>query len=113
MAELTVQTISESGLNPSYSAAAAGGDTFQNNSRARRFVHVKNGGASSIDVTVAPEQASLNIDGYGQMTKSSISVAVPAGEDRMIGPFPAIAFGINPDIQYSDVTSVTVAALGI
>jgi len=111
MATLTIQKISELGLNPAYSAADVVGDTFQNNSNGNRFVHVKNGGASSITVTVSPAVASISLAGYGVLSKPAVEVAIPASAERMIGPFPFSAFGANPDLQYSAVTSVTIAAL--
>lgn len=112
MATLTVQRIVESGLNATYSAAAALGDTFVNDSSERIFLHVKNGDASSKTITIAPEVSSKSVAGFGTMTKATISVAIAAGQDRFIGPFPRGAFG-NPDIQYSAVTSVTVAVIRV
>lgn len=112
MATLTLQKIIEDGLAPAYAAADALGDTFQNDSSGRRFVHIKNNSAASVTVSAAPARSTTEVQGFGEVTKGTISVAIPAGADRMIGPFPHIAFK-NPDIQYSDVTSVVVAALHI
>lgn len=89
MATLTIQSIVESGLNATCSAAGASGDTFANDTTNRIFIHVKNGGASSKTVTIAPETASKDVAGFGTMTKATINVVIPAGEDRFIGPFPA------------------------
>jgi hypothetical protein len=108
MANLNVQKIELSGLNPSYVAAAAGGDEFVNSGRA--FIHVKNGGASSIDVTVDSQTPCSQ--GYDH----DAVVAVPASEERMIGPFPKDRFNDASEkvqITYSDVTSVTVAAIEV
>lgn len=113
MATLSVQSVVEAGLNATYSSAAAGGDTFANTNDNRIIIHVKNGDASSKTVTIAPEVASRSVSGFGTMTKATISVAIPAGEDRFIGPFPFTAFGVNPDIQYSAETSVTLAVLRV
>lgn len=113
MATLTVQNVVEAGLNATYSAAAALGDTFANTADNRIIIHVKNGDASSKTVTVVPDVASRSVSGFGTMTKATISVAIPAGEDRFIGPFPFTAFSVNPDIQYSAVTSVTIAVLRV
>ena len=106
MADLSVQTISLSGLNPTYGAAAAGGDAFVNSGR--EYLHVKNGGGASIDVTV-DSQAQCN-QGYDH----NAVVAVPASGERLIGPFPKARFNdANEKVQiaYSAVTSVTVAAV--
>jgi hypothetical protein len=113
MATLSVQSIVEAGLNATYANAAVDGDTFANNQDLDIFIHVKNGDASSKTVTIAPEIASKSVPGFGTMTKATISVAIPAGENRFIGPFHFNAFGINPDIQYSAVTSVTIAVLRV
>lgn len=111
MATLTVQQIAEAGLSANYSAAAAGGDTFQNASNDRIFLHVKNGDTVSHTVTIAATPSSYNIPGLGRLTKNDISVAVGASGDRFIGPISLSAFGANPDIQYDAVTGVTLAVI--
>ena len=106
MADLTVQAISLSGLNPTFAAAAAGGDAFLNSGR--EYLHVKNGGASEVTITVN-SQAACN-QGYDH---NSV-VAVPAAGERLIGPFPKARFNDAAEkvqVAYSDVTSVTVAAV--
>lgn len=113
MATLSVENVTESGLDATYNSAAAGGDDFQNDSSERIFLHVKNGDASSHTVTVTAEDSSLEVPGYGTVSKSNVSVDVPASEDRFIGPFPRFAFGNTPAITYDAVTSVTVAVLKV
>lgn len=113
MATLTIQNISEGGLDATYSAASALGDTFQNDSAGRSFIHVKNDSAALMTVTVAPETATKDVPGFGEMNKATISVEIAASGDQFIGPFPIAAFGANPDVQYSDETSVTLAALRV
>lgn len=113
MPELTVQEVDEDGLNASYVAANAGGDYFAN-PVGDRFIHVKNAGGGSINVTVTAQDTDADISGFGTLTKASQVIAVPAGEDRFVGPFPLRAFNdANGDVQltYSGVTSVTIAAL--
>lgn len=107
MAALTVQNVARSGLAPSYSAAAGGGDTFTNDGAV--LLHVKNGGGSSINVTVASTAPA----GVG-LAAANVVVAVPNAGERMIGPFPAAAFcdaNGSVAVAYSAVTSVTVAAV--
>lgn len=113
MATLSVQDITESGLDATYNAAGAGGDDFQNDSSNRIFLHVKNDDASSHTVTVTAEESTLVVPGYGEVSKSDVAVSVPASEDRFIGPFPRFAFGNQPAITYDDVTSVSVAVLKV
>lgn len=105
--ELTVQTVTRAGLKPSYDSAAAGGDSFPRRS-GDTVLHVKNGDASQHTVTIVsqaspgPGEASANED-----------VAIPAGEERFIGPFPEAFEDADGLVQitYDAVTSVTVAAI--
>lgn len=106
MAQLNVQGTGLTGLAPTYQAADAVGDSFANNGRT--FIHVKNGGAASITVTVDSQQS------CSQGFDHDVAVAVPAGAERMIGPFNQARFNDangNVLVFYSAVTSVTVAAI--
>lgn len=107
MATLTTQTITRAGVDPSLTAAAGGGDSFTPGDDV--FLHVNNGGGSSITVTVAGQGTILP-----NMDVPDVVVSVGAGTDRFIGPFPFTYFA-DPtdglcDVTYSGVTSVTVAA---
>lgn len=108
MGEYTVQTIDKDGLNPTY-AAVSSSDTFNNPTDQRRLLHVKNGGGGSINVTIVAQDTSINVPGAGVQTISNIVTAVPAGEDRMFGPFPEAYVDSAGDVtvQYSGTTSVT------
>lgn len=109
MAVLTVQKILQTGLKPIFQAADAAGDQVPVGSN--RFLHVKNGGAAEITVTLKSQKA------CNQGTVHDILVSLPAGEDRLIG------FERDPDrfanssgraeFTYSNVTSVTVAAVEV
>lgn len=108
MAILTVQEIVRTGLNPTYSAAEAGGDKVPNADN-MAFVHVKNGDASAHTVT-----ATSTATASPGLAPSDLVVSVPASEERMIGPFPTSSFN-NPqnqvDLTYDAVTNVTIAAI--
>lgn len=108
MADLIAQEIDLDGLAAAYSAASVGGDTLTPNIDV--FLHVKNGGGSSINVTVVTP----NLAAGGLAIADSVT-AIPAASDRFIGPFPAKHFARSSDgkadITYSAVTSVTVAVL--
>jgi hypothetical protein len=105
MAVLVVQSTSLTGLAPAFVAAGAGGDTFANDGAT--LLHVKNGGGGSIDVTVdSTQQCSHGFD-------HNVVVAVPAGGERVIGPFPTRRFGETASVSYSGVTTVTVAAVRV
>lgn len=108
MALLTTQSVDRSGLQPAFGAAAAGGDSFAPGDLV--FLHVKNGGASAMTVTiVTPKEA------FEGAAIDDTAVSVPASDERMIGPFPRRHYA-DPtdglaDITYSAVTSVTIAVI--
>lgn len=112
MAALTKQNIDPSGLEPSYSAVNSQ-DTVNVSTGQRVFLHVKNGGGGSINVTINAVKTTATVAGVGAVTISDEVVAVPAGEERMIGPFTEAYMDTDGDvtIDYSGTTSVTAAAL--
>lgn len=106
MADLTVQQLALAGVTPTFGAAAAGGDTFTNSGRT--FLVVKNGGASSVDVTAN------SVTPCNQGFDHDQAIAVAAGAEKWIGPFPKTRFNDatgKVGVTYSGVTSVTVAAV--
>ncbi|MBN1430447.1 MAG: hypothetical protein JXB07_18905 [Anaerolineae bacterium] len=108
MATLTVQAISRSGLNPSFQAAAGGGDQFANAGNV--FHVVKNGDAGPHVVTYVTQKTE---DGLAVTDRT---VTVPAGEERWTGPFPKETYNDatgNSQVTYDGVTSVTVAAVSL
>lgn len=111
MATLATQKISRAGLTPSFAAATVSGDKFTPSSTT--YLHVKNGGGSSITVTV---DATETID--GDLALTDVAVAVGAGAEAKIGPFQPQAFldtsgdGLA-SISYSGVTSVTIGAFEV
>lgn len=104
MATLTVQTITTAGLEPTYVAAAAGGDQAANDGRVLLAVKT---GATAITVTIDSPVA------CSQSAYHDAVVSVGANKTMYFGPFPPARW--NSDgyvvITYSAVTSVTVAAL--
>lgn len=110
MATLSVQAIQLSGTAVSYSAAAGGGDEFPNDGATK--LHVKNGSGSSITVTIdSPNTCNF---GLSANAAHDLTVTVPAGTDKFIGPFTADRFNDangHVTFTYSAVTSVTVAAV--
>lgn len=108
MATLTVQQMIDDGLEPTYAAADVAGDEFTWSSKA--FLHVKNGDANPHTVTVASQYTNL---GPGLQTLD-LAVAIPANEERMIGPLAESAFKDSTglvQVTYDAVTSATVAAI--
>lgn len=109
MATLTTQTITRAGLNATYAAASGGGDKIKPGDAV--FLHIKNGDSGSHTVTIATPGT---VEGQAI---ADLAVAVPAGENRMIGPLSAALFRNPSDglvgVTYDAVTSVTVAAIRI
>lgn len=105
MGVLNVQSITQAGVSPTFSAAGAAGDSFANTEKT--YFHVKNGGGSSITVTV-DSVAKCN-HGFDH----DLAITVPPSGEKIIGPFPAARFNDDTskvNVTYSAVTSVTVAA---
>ena len=109
MATLALQKITTGSNNPSYVAAAAGGDEFP--FLPNVFFGVKNGDASPHTVTIAANTTSLKTGvSAGTLTISDIVVSVPAGGERIIGVPAAYAASGVVSVTYDAVTSMTVAA---
>jgi hypothetical protein len=111
MATLTKQTISLTGTQPTYAAAAGGGDKVAPGPSV--FLHVKNTGGSACTVTI-DDPTSLSPSGATTFNPD-LAVTVPATTgDRFIGPiterFLNPADGLAA-ITYNQVAGVTVAAL--
>lgn len=112
MGALTVQDIVAAGVTPSYASANGGGDTVADDGKENIFIHVKNGGGGSINVTATAQITTRPTKGFSNPTESDMVVAVGAGAEGMIGPFPAsfINTSGNVALTYSGVTSVTIGA---
>lgn len=107
MAILSVSQPGAAGTNPSFAAASAGGDSFQNSGAGERL-RVRNTDASSHTVTVVAQAAA----GCPAGLTHNIAVAVPAGQERTIRGFDPARFNdVNNRVQltYDAVTGVTVA----
>lgn len=104
MATLTIKEIVLGGVQPdqaNYPSAAAGGDDCDNPGTV--FLHVVNGDASPHDV-----QVDAKVTKFGNDIDPD-PVNVPAGEERLLGPFPKEDFGSTLSWTYpSGVTGVTV-----
>jgi hypothetical protein len=103
---LPVQQVARTGLIPAYSAANADGHSIANDGRV--FHHVKNGSGSSINVTMPTP---VTVD---DLAVADLVVAIAAGAEKMIGPFPPGIYNQadgTMHVDYSAVTTVTVAAV--
>ena len=107
MATLAVVTAAVTGATYTPTAAAGGGDVFSNSDGNTRLL-VTNGGGSSINVTITPQNT---VNG---LSLSAVVVAVAAGVSKVFGPFPPQYFNNSSGqvvLTYSGVTSVTVAVI--
>lgn len=109
MATRATEVVDIDGLNATYHAASGGGDQFTPGERT--FLHVKNDNAASCTVTVTTPGTVV-----GQAI-ADVAVAVPAGQERFIGPFSAEHFGAADDgladVSWSVSASVTFAVVRI
>ena len=109
MATLTVTNITLSGGTPSFVSADSEGDLFANTSGTTMF-HVKNTDSSPHVVTFDCQQPC----NYGY--DHDVELSVPAGGERIIGPFAKYRWNdadgkVHAD--YDGVTGVTVAAYNL
>lgn len=107
MALLSTQQMAVAGTQATYSAVSAS-DTADI-SNGRTFAHVVNAGASSDTVTVVTPGT------VAGLAIADLSVTVPNGQNRFIGPLDPQVFGSAgvATIQHSYLTSVTIAILTI
>lgn len=106
MADIAVQQFATVGLDPAFTAAGAGGDTYTN--AGDTYLFVTNGGGAPINVTLnAQTQCNQGFD-------HDTIVAVAAAETKQIGPLAAGRYNDasgKVNVTYSGVTSVTVAVV--
>lgn len=110
MADLTKQAVVPGGLTPAFAAASGGGDKVVAPSP-NTFLVVKNGGGSSITVTIVTPR----VDPRTGLAEADAGGSVPNGAERWFGPLHPDVYGDPADagkvaVTYSGVTSVTVGA---
>lgn len=107
MADVATQTISGT-TDVTYSAASSGGDTVTPGETT--FLHIKNGSGASITLTITTAKTHRSTG----LAIADPTVTVPAGGERFYGDLPSDPYGNSSglvDLSWSDVTSVTFAAL--
>ncbi len=112
MATLTTQVITRSGITPSYTAVAGGGDACECSDDI--YLHFKNTNAATYTVTLAiPAGAS----GYSNVAYTSTTLTIPATTgDKMIGPISGALYkdpttGLCQITYTGTTTNGTVAVL--
>lgn len=111
MAVMTIQTIVDSGLAASYTAANTG-DTAADDGTGRMFIEVVNGAGAPITVTVPAQTTTVVVPGAGSMAISDITVSVTNGTTKKIGPFTRAYINTagNVTVNYSSATTITSGA---
>lgn len=107
MAQIQTQQIGINGIAPTYAAAAAGDEFVPDG---RTFVHVKNADGSAHNVTITTPGTA-----YGEAIADDV-VAVPAGGERMFGPFDPAGFAGSDGlaaVAYAATTGMTVGVFRI
>jgi hypothetical protein len=77
MALLSLQTITAAGITPTYGAATSGGDKVAL-AAGNVFLHVKNGGGSTVTVTITTQSST-----YKGLTVPDRTVTVAASGEKM------------------------------
>lgn len=108
MTAIAYQSSAPGGVSPTFAAANAGGNEVPANDRG--LVLIKNGGGSSINVTLAVPGNTK----YGLANPDPVT-AVAAGAIGVFGPFGADLADFGTDglvhLTFSSVTTVTIAAV--
>jgi hypothetical protein len=115
MATLTAQQITQAGVKPTYTAADAAGDLLVNTGI--QYFHIKNGSGVSVTASVVPVVTTYTNPLLGILVKETATLILAAGEEGFLGPFEVDAFNNSTtgtiELEYTAVTTVTVAALYI
>lgn len=112
MATLAPTDASVAGVAENLVPAAGGGDVFPNNGLC--LLVVNNGGAGAIDVTVDDPGSATPVGATA--FNPDVTINVPAGTRRTIGPFPPWRFNNSSgqvSVTYSGVATVTVGVIRI
>lgn len=117
MAVITPKVGALSGVDPlAYVSAAVGGDTFPATSDGVYLIHVKNGGGSSITVTIDDPTTPLPPGAAASTSFADVPVSVPNAGERMIVISNAARFmntSGSISLAYSGVTSVTLQVIKV
>jgi|TARA_R110000787_G_scaffold22885_12_gene66118 hypothetical protein len=112
MSTIVAQKISQAGLIPVYTAAAAD-DILVNTGI--EYIHVKNGSGVTTEIKVVPVVTSVVDPLLGVLVKETAVLTLLAGEEGFLGPFEVDAFNSTAgtvSITYSPaITSVSLAGL--
>lgn len=105
MAAISVQSMSRSGLQASYTNVATS-HTFTNDADMRTFAHVVNGTTAMTLTIVSPKTVDT-------LAVADRTVAIGASEEHFVGPFQQSVYGASTEIQFNNVTNGTVAIIKV
>ncbi len=109
---LTLKKIINTGLNPAGVAPTiTDGDGFVNNGNV--FIQVVNGNAGAVIVTIDAYPTGNQTPKPDDLTVTDRTVSIPAGETRLIGPFPPSIYNRPADGKVKvtcDVVALTTIA---
>jgi hypothetical protein len=107
---IALQVVATTGLAPTYGAVDQPNGNYFDNLAGDRCLHVKNASGGGLTVTI---QTPATMDGE---PVAELAVSVPAGQERMIGPFSKRTFNQADGSVYVDWStggSITAAALKV
>ena len=110
MATISAQNIDLAGVDPTFSAASAGGDNFNNGPGQDVLLRIKNAAGVARTVTIAA--ASECSHGFSH----NVVVAMADGDDVTLGPFERARFngaGGLVAVTYDSETGLTLAVLKV
>tara|TARA_R110000851_G_scaffold30062_4_gene82179 strand:+ start:1660 stop:2010 length:351 start_codon:yes stop_codon:yes gene_type:complete len=113
MALITSQNISETGIIPTLTAAAASA-TFENSGS--EFLMIHNDSGLSTVVECVTQVTSIDLARYGEVTKANASLTLATQTIGYIGPFPPASYNDEDGIATVTVSvtdNIRVAVLTI
>jgi hypothetical protein len=115
MATLTVQNVDTDGVAPAYVAAAGGGDDFTpTDTTSSYFIHIKNGGGSSINIVM--DDPTTVDPGAATAFNPDVTVAVTNAQERMLRVNMSRYLNSSSNKvawTYSGVTTVTIGVFRV
>lgn len=110
---LALTDLARTGIDPAgILPTVTDGDKFNNTGK--EFLAIVNGGGAPTVVTVNAYPPNAQSNPPDGLTVTDRTVSVPAGESRLIGPFPPSIYSDtsgNAHVICAPVTSVTIKAL--
>ncbi|WP_127078349.1 hypothetical protein [Rhodomicrobium lacus] len=113
MTAYTPQKVTPAGVTATYNSASTTGDKVPASGNERDILHVKNGAASAVTLTIAAQTTNTYQEGVGTQPVPDLVITVPASGDKFVGPIPQAYVGVDGtyNLSWSSSASVTFAPL--